>query len=81
MTERLVAEWSERPFTSVKRRRATVEHRVLVEHHGGVGVDVRHEVRCPDVDGLPDEWTPAEVFEARQHGLDKVTAAAAGWWA
>lgn len=80
MTERLVATWREHPFTGIHKRRATVEHRVLVETHGAVGVDVRHEVRCRDLDGYPSEWTAAEVYEARPHGIEKL-GGGPGWWA
>lgn len=80
MTEHLVAEWTDHPFTSHDKRRATVEHRVLVEAYDGVGVDVRHEVRCRDLDGYPSEWTAAEVFEARPHGIQKISGEP-GWWA
>jgi len=79
--ERVVASWSEQPFTAVKRRRMTVEHRIVVEVHDSVGVDVRHEVRSTEYHGLPDEWTEAEVFEARGHGVSKITAEDAEWFA
>ena len=79
VSERLVAEWSESPFTSIKRRGATVQHRVVVESHGQVGADVRHEVRCLDLDGYPGEWTAAEVYEVRPQGVEKITAES-GWW-
>jgi len=79
--ERVVASWSEQPFTAVKRRRMTVEHRIVVAVHDSVGVDVCHEVRSAEYHGLPDEWTEAEVFEARDHGVSKITAEEAEWFA
>jgi len=79
--ERVVGSWSERPFTSYDKRSYVIEHRIVVETHGSVGVDVRHEVRSDDYDGAPDDWTPKEVYEAREHGVDKITAAEGGeWW-
>ena len=37
--------------------------------------------RSDDADGVPDEWTPAEVYEAREHGVDKITRAdGKEWW-
>ena len=45
MTERLSAEWEEQPFTSIRRRRETVKHRIIVETFESVGVDIRHEVK------------------------------------
>jgi hypothetical protein len=77
-TNRLIAEWSEQPFTSIKRRRVTVEHRILADTFPGVGCDIRHEVRCEEY-GPEDGWTTAEVYEVRQHGVDRVEADER-WW-
>lgn len=74
----VIASWTERPYTSHKRRSWRVEHRVVAEAHEDVGVDIRHEVRCqdnPDTDG----WKPAEIYEARAHGIDKIKAKEE-WW-
>lgn len=69
--ERLVAEWTDKPYTSVRKRHITVEHRILVNWYPGIGADVRHEIRCEDP-GYED-WTPAETWELRDHGVDKVS--------
>lgn len=54
---------------------------VVAESFSGTGVDIRHEVRSDDADGVPDDWTPAEVYEAREHGVDKITRAdGKEWW-
>jgi hypothetical protein len=80
--ERVVASWSERPYTAYDKRSWAIEHRIVVEAHPGAGVDVRHEVRSDDADGVSAEWTEAEVYEAREHGLDKITRAEGEeWWA
>lgn len=81
MKERTVAEWSEHPYTSYERRSWEIQHRVVVETYDGDGVDVRHEVRPFDADNVSDEWTPAEVYEAREHGVNKITRAEGEeWW-
>jgi len=79
--ERVVAQWSEHPYTSYDKRSWAIQHRVVVEAHAGAGVDVRHEVRSDDADGVSSEWTEAEVYEAREHGVDKITRAdGEEWW-
>lgn len=77
MTERLLAEWTESPFTGLGKRGDVVEHRILANTYPGVGVDLRHEVRCPDKGR--DQWEPAEVWEVRSHGTERVEADAR-WW-
>lgn len=81
--KRVVAEWSERPFTDYGKRRWDVEHRVLVEHTPGVGTDVRHQVRSGDADSIPSEWTDVEIFEGRPHGLESIKRLTDNgrWWA
>ena len=79
--ERLVAEWSEHPFTGIGKRSWAVEHRVIVEHTPGVGTDVRHQVRSDDAPEIADDWMDVEIYEGRQHGLDVVKSDRAGWWA
>jgi len=79
-SERIAGEWTERPFTAHDRRRNEVEHRVVVEAHEGVGVDVRHEIRSTDADHLPSVWTPAKVFEARDHGVTEIETGTEGWF-
>ena len=74
--ERVVADWKEQPFTSVKKRRETVHHRIRVIAHDGVGVDVQHEVRRQN----ESEWQPAETYESRPHGIEKITLTDE-WWA
>jgi len=76
--ERLVAEWTEKPFVSHRRRGATVENRIQLVVYNAVGVDVVREVRSTDYDGLPDGWTVAEVYEVRGSGITKVSTEAAG---
>jgi hypothetical protein len=81
LDERVVAEWTEMPFTSHDKRSWTVQHRVVAESFAGTGVDVRHEVRSDEADGVPDDWTSAEVYEAREHGVSKITRAdGEEWW-
>lgn len=79
--ERVIAEWTQHPFTGIGKRSWGVQHRVIAESFSGTGVDIRHEVRSDDADGVPDEWTAAEVYEAREHGVDKITRAdGKEWW-
>jgi len=81
LDEQVVAEWSEHPFTGIGKRSWTVHHRVVAESFAGTGVDVRHEVRSDEADGVPDDWTSAEVYEAREHGVSKITRAdGEEWW-
>lgn len=77
---RIVAEWSDKPFVAHDRRRDSVQHRVVLDHHGAAGWDVRHEVRSEDSDAVGDDWTPAEIWEVREHGITKVRAEDAGWF-
>jgi len=70
--ERVIAEWKESPFTSYDRRGDVVEHRVVLEHYGGTGADVRHEYRAPDAESHPNEWTEYDVYELRDHGIRQV---------
>lgn len=74
----VIASWTERPYTSYKRRSWRVEHRVVAEAHEDVGVDIRHEVRCDEHED--PGWQLAEVYEARAHGIDKIKARGE-WWA
>jgi len=76
--ERLVAEWTERPFVSHDKRSKAVENRIRLVAYNAVGVDVVREVRSTDYDGLSDEWTVAEVYEVRGSGITKVSTEAAG---
>jgi hypothetical protein len=76
--ERLVAEWTEKPFVSYDKRTMAVENRIILERHEGVGVDIRREVRSTDYDGLPDEWTVAEVYEVRDHSIERISTKNAG---
>lgn len=70
--ERVVAEWTEMPFTSYDRRGDVVEHRVVLEYYGETGADVRHEYRSSDADRYPDEWTEYTAYELRDHGIRQV---------
>lgn len=77
---RLVAEWTDQPYTAVTKRYRKVQHRILFESHGRVGVDIRHEVRSDDTDAVPNEWTACEVYEIREHGTERITQPdIAGW--
>lgn len=67
--ERQIANWKASPYTGVRKRHRTVEHRIVAVNEPGVGVDIRHETRSEDA-GQP-EWTPVEVWEFRAHGVDK----------
>lgn len=67
-----IAEWTRNPYTAHDKRHITVEHRVVADNIPGVGVDIRHEIRCPDR-GEPD-WNAIEVWEFRDHGVEKLSA-------
>jgi len=64
----VLASWTEHPYTSYDKRSWAIEHRVVVEHYGGMGGDVRHEVRSSDSEDCPAEWTEKDVVELRDHG-------------
>lgn len=68
--ERLITEFSSRPYTGHRHRRTAVEHRILANWYPHVGADVRHEIRCEDLD-IPD-WSHAEIWELREHGIEKI---------
>lgn len=72
--ERRIATWTDRPYTGVRKRHIKVEHRIIANWYPGVGCDLRHEIRCPER-GI-EEWEPAETWELRGHGVEKVTAPA-----
>ena len=65
----VIASWTEHPYTSYDKRSWVIEHRVVIEHYGGLGADVRHEVRSSDSEDCPDEWTELDVAELRDHGM------------
>lgn len=69
--ERLIARWADRPYTSHRKRHIRVEHRIIANWYPGVGADIRHEIRCPRRGH--DDWTAAETWEMRSHGVEKVT--------
>lgn len=73
MPRETVAEWTESPFTSYDRRGNVVEHRVVIEHYGQTGADVRHEFRSRDDKSYPSEWTECDAYELRDHGIEQVT--------
>lgn len=64
-----IAEWTTMPYTSYDKRGWVIEHRVVVEHYGGIGADVRHEVRSSDAEDIPDEWAERDAVELRDHGM------------
>jgi hypothetical protein len=66
--ERLIYEYTERPYTGVRKRHITVEHRILANRYPGVGTDIRHEIRCEER-GI-DDWVLAEAWEMREHGIE-----------
>lgn len=68
--ERVIATWRDKPYTSVNKRYITVEHRVVANWYPSVGADIRHEIRC-EQRGI-DEWTLAEKWEMRDHGVEKM---------
>lgn len=70
--ERQIASWSENPYTGIGKRHITVKHRILAEWIPGVGADIRHEIRCPERG--QEDWKAIEVWEFRDHGVQKHTA-------
>ena len=68
---RKLAAWTNKPFTSHRKRHYTVEHRLVLDYYPDVGADIRHEIRCERRD--LDEWTLAEKWECRAHGIDHIT--------
>ncbi|WP_148708249.1 hypothetical protein [Haloferax sp. Atlit-12N] len=70
---RLLAEWTDRPYVSVRRRNAVVEHRIRLLAYDHGGVDVVHEVRSDDDRATePAEWTRREAHEVRGGRVTKV---------
>ena len=61
-------EWSTKPFVGHRHRHETVEQRVVIEYHHGVGADVRWEARSDDTAKFPDSWCLVESVELRKHG-------------
>ena len=61
-------EWSTKPFVGHRHRHETVEQRVVIEYHDGVGADVRWEARSEDTAKFPDLWGLVESVELREHG-------------
>jgi hypothetical protein len=70
-TERKIAEWSEEPYSSYDRRRATVYHRVMLFVYEN-GVDLEHQVRGDERAAVSGEWSPAQVWEVRNGRVQKV---------
>lgn len=77
--ERKICSWKDRPFTNARERSTRVEHRILLNSYETGEVDIRHEVKC-SARGY-DDWTAVEVYEIRQHGIDRVSTANRRWWA
>lgn len=69
--ERFIARWTDKPYTGIRKRHITVEHRIVANWYPGVGCDIRHEIRCEDRGH--ESWTAAETWEMRDHGVEKVT--------
>lgn len=70
-SERLIATWSDNPYTGVNKRYITVKHRIVAYWYDGIGVDIVHQIQCGE-QGY-DDWTPAKTWEFRQHGVEKMT--------
>lgn len=75
--ERLIDSWTSKPFTSVRKRSIRVEHRLLLVAYPSGDVDVCHQVKCPRRD--VDDWTDAEVYEVRDHGIERVVKDGGRW--
>jgi hypothetical protein len=60
-------QWSSKPFHSHRHKYETVEQRVIVEYHDGIGADVRWEARSDDSEKFPDSWGLVEMVELRGH--------------
>lgn len=72
-TTRLICEWEERPYTSYKRRRAVVQHRIVLEVYRDGNTDVRHEVRSDDDEAKESaQWTLYEAYEVRGSRVEHV---------
>ncbi|RLM83683.1 hypothetical protein D3D02_16915 [Halobellus sp. Atlit-38R] len=56
---------SSKPFQGVRHRHETVEQRIVIEYHHGVGMDVRWEARSTDTEKIPDEWALVEEISVR----------------
>ncbi|MFC4989604.1 hypothetical protein [Saliphagus infecundisoli] len=69
-TERLIATWSDSPYTGIQKRHITVTHRIVANWYPGIGCDIRHEIKCADREY--NDWTPAETWELRSHGVEKI---------
>lgn len=67
-----IAEWKRNPYTGIRNRHITVEHRVIADNHPGVGVDIQHQIRSKDRGN--GEWKNIEVWEFRDHGVEKLSA-------
>ena len=64
----VLAQWSSKPFHGVTHRHETVEQRIVVEYHHGVGADLIHEARSEDTAKFSDDWAPVQVVEVREWG-------------
>jgi len=71
VTERMIAEWQERPYTAHDRRGAAVYHRVMlfVYDHG---VDIEHQAKGDENAAIPTEWVPVNVWEVRNGRVSKL---------
>ncbi|WP_181685840.1 hypothetical protein [Halorhabdus salina] len=67
-TRHVLLETSTKPFHGHRHRHETVEHRVVIEYHDGVGVDIIHEARSEDSEKFADEWAAVETIEVREYG-------------
>lgn len=73
------ATWKTNPFTGVRHRHETVEHRLVVEYtHPGM-LDVIHEARSDDAGKISDEWTEVERLEVREYGAQYYRHPEARW--
>jgi hypothetical protein len=72
--ERQLYQWQDRPYMAHGKRHIAVEHRIIANWYPWVGVDLRHEIRCPKR-GY-ESWTAAVTYEVREHGVQKVVTKA-----
>ncbi|RDZ39423.1 hypothetical protein C5B91_20240 [Haloferax sp. Atlit-10N] len=70
---RQICEWEERPYTSYDRRRAVVQHRIVLEVYRDGNSDIRHEVRSDYEEAKESaEWSLYEAYEIRGSRVDYV---------
>lgn len=78
-TRHVLYEWSTKPFMGHRHRHETVENRIVVEYHHGVGLDVLWQCRSEDSGKFSDDWETIERFEAREYQCRHDRSAKARW--